>query len=121
MTQQLKPSHTPQCIDASTLGLGYKGDYIRPNIRDVVNEKSSMFLTVIPVSFAESKDMDLLDMSRPKRIDICKIIGNLDRVELCSSDDWGCTREIVKCTRSYTFYTVVSREKNPSTEVGQIT
>ena len=90
LTQQLKPSHTPQHLAASHLGLGFNGDYIRPNIREVVNWKGRLFLTVIPVSFAESKDMDSLDMSRSHYIDICKVIGNSDRVELCSSDEWNC-------------------------------
>lgn len=87
MIQQLPPS---TLYDASTLGLGYKGDYIRRNVRDVVTGKSNMYLTVIPVSFAESKDMDSLDMSRPKYIDICKVIGNSDRVEPCSPHDYYC-------------------------------
>ena len=111
MTQQLKPSHTPRCIDASTLGLGYKGDYIRPNVRDVVNEKSSMFLTVIPVSFAESRDMDSLDMSRSYYIDICKVIGNSDRVELCSSDDWNCIQGKSSNAPDHAHFTRLCQEK----------
>ena len=80
MTQQLmKPYRITYNI--LRLGLGYKGDYIRPSIRGVVNWKGSICLTVIPVSFAESDNMDSLDMSRSNYIDICKVIGNSDQVE----------------------------------------
>ena len=93
MTQQLmKPYRITYNI--LRLGLGYKGDYIRPSIRGVVNWKGSIFLTVIPVSFAESEDMDSFkdswNMSHPIYIDICKVIGNSDIVELCSPEDYDC-------------------------------
>ena len=87
MIQQLPPS---TLYDASTLGLGYQGDYIRPNIRGVVNWKGSICLTVIPVSFAESDNMDSLDMSRSHYIDICKVIGNSDQVEQCLPKLYDC-------------------------------
>jgi hypothetical protein len=87
------------------LGLGYKGDYIRPSIRGVVHWKGSIFLTVIPVSFAKSEDMDSFkdswDMRYPRYIDICKVIGNSDIVEPCSSTDFDCIQGAQFSTAPY--------------------
>jgi len=89
MMLQFKPSHITY-HKLPSLGLGYLGDYIRPSIRGVVNWKGSIFLSVIPVSFVESEDMDSLDMSQLKYIDICEVIGNSDNVEPCHPGDSSC-------------------------------
>lgn len=94
ITQQLMKMTYHITYNILRLGLGYKGDYIRPSKRGVVHWKGSIFLTVIPVSFAESEDMDSfkdsLSAHHPIYIDICKVIGNSDIVEPCSPTNAHC-------------------------------
>ena len=74
------------------IGLGYEGDYIRPDIRHIVNWRGHICLLLIPISFAASEHMnDALDKniqplssvgfySKPYYIDIVSLIGNSDLV-----------------------------------------
>lgn len=55
--------------DASLLGLGYEGDYVRPNIRHKVLWKGNIFL-MVEESGAYHRNL--------QAIDICVLIGNTD-------------------------------------------
>ena len=63
------------------IGLGYEGDYIRSDIRHIVNWKGRICLLLIPVSFVVSEQhMDDAFNQKPYRIDIVSLIGNSDLV-----------------------------------------
>ena len=68
-------------LDPKKAGLGYEGDYIRPNIRHVVKWKGRIVLPMIPVSLLEIATMQHAPAtSRIANVDICAFIGNSDVV-----------------------------------------
>lgn len=74
-----------QGVVTSRLGLGYKGEYIQPNIRDFAKWKGSIILPLIPVTFfAEAKyyrnSSYGIRGQNDQNIDICALLGNSDIV-----------------------------------------